>query len=56
MGVYVSDIALILVWALQLPPSTDQPGKIEATRKWAGLSTAAGTCGVLPITDWGVDA
>ena len=55
MGVYVSDIALILVWAFSAALE-GQTGKIEATRKWAGLSTAAETCGVLPITDWGVDA
>ena len=55
MGVYVSDIALILVWAFSAALE-GETGKIEATRKWACLSTAAETYGVRSITDWGVGA
>ena len=55
MGVYVSDIALILVRAFSAALE-HQAGKIEATRKWADFSKTVETCCAGPITDWGVDA
>ena len=55
MGVYVYDIALILVWAFSAALE-GQTGKIEATRKMGCFIDGRRTYGVLAITDWGVDA
>jgi len=55
MGVYVSDIALILVRACSAALE-DQTGKIEATRNWADFSAVWATCRCRPITDSGMDA
>ena len=55
MGVYVSDIALILVRALSAALE-DQTGKIEATRNRADFPGAREDGRCRTITGWGVDA
>ena len=55
MGVYVSDIALILVRAFSAALD-EQTGKIEATRKQADLWQVAEASSGRAITDWGDDA